>query len=560
MLEIIRINDFAIIDKVEVEFGTGLNIISGETGAGKSILMDAISIILGGRAKADLIRKGKTEAVVEALFDISDIAWVKERLSNLGFDRQNNELLIKRVVQKNGRSRVYINGQLGTVTLLQELSHGLVDVCGQSENHQLLRPSYQLAMLDRYGGLSELSGSWRKEFRRYQNLLSELSRLEEASADKQKQADFIKFQIDEIVLAELQEEEDVSLANEKSLLSSVKARAELSGNIINLVSDSSDGNITEMARLVQSFSSKLVELDSTANEVLSASNRVSIEVEELESQITSYSNSLSTDPEREAEVRNRLSQIASLKRKYGDSVSEVHNTLQILSEELKSIEDIDNRSTKIKIEIASARSELATMADKISLARSNVASVFSKTVTNELRELNMSQSRFNVSHQKVETELEWTEFSAADRIEFEIETNKGEKRLPIAKIASGGEISRLMLSIRRVISDKGSIGVYLFDEVDSGIGGSTAYQVGKKLKSVASQNQVICITHLPQVAAFADRHFVVSKSEVGKRTQTAVTCLNENDGVNEIARMLAGDKITKSSLTAARDLIRDSHV
>jgi DNA repair protein RecN (Recombination protein N) len=554
MLQALKIQNLAVIDAAQLEFKEGLNIISGETGAGKSILLQAISLILGGRASSELVRSGCEEAVIEGYFDLSEHPSMSERLQRFGFNPESKELLIRRLVHASGKNRIYVNGQLATLSILQELCDGLVDLCGQHEHQSLLKSQVQLELLDRYGGLEKLSQDTGLLFSRFRSLRSELDLLRSRREERVQREEFLKFQVEELASAGLEPEEEDNLQNEKKLLQSLESRVQNASHASSLL-DAEDGGALHSLRIALQRARSLAEIDSSAQGIVQSLERTLIEAEEASAQLGRYVGSCEMDPERLSAVQERLALIASFRRKYGASVPEMIETLARLQAELAQIENVDGRVEEIEAELATVEKSLLEKGKELSRRRTNISATLSASVSKELKDLKMEGAQFAVEV-AFSTDLStWSAHAAGDEVQFIVRTNRGESARPIGKIASGGELSRLMLAIRRVISDKGGIGVYLFDEIDAGLGGETAFQVGKKLKSVAAHNQVICITHLPQVAAFAAHHLSVVKESQGKRTVTQIRELEPQGRKEEIARMLAGPKLTKTSLQNASELM-----
>ncbi len=553
MLENIIIRNVAVIDYAEIPFQSGLNILSGETGAGKSIVLEAISLILGSRATTDLIRTECDEASVEGLFDIGSIDWIRPRLEAFGIPCEADELLIRRTIHKSGRHRIWINGTMANLTTLQEVCEGLVDLCGQHEHQSLLKHTTQLELLDRYGGLTAEANSYRETFSSWKTAREELDRLQNEENERQKRADFLDFQIKELRDADLQAGEDEALAQEKTLLQSAESRVQTAEAIRRTLEDEDSGTL-EGLRGSMNRMRNLAALDERANPLLEGLERALAEAEEVSLSLNRYLNSSDLDPSRLATVQERLSLIADLRRKYGASVADMIATLEKLELECSGIARTAERLNELQSAVTKLQDQVRTLGGTLSKARLKTAKVFADSVTGELSDLKMGEAIFSIELSPKNEILDWS-VQGADLIQYQVRTNRGETARQIGKIASGGELSRLMLAIRRVISDKGGIGVYLFDEVDSGVGGQTAFEVGRKLKSVARFNQVICITHIPQVASFADHHLTVRKMVSGKRTVTHVVPLNSPERKQEIARMLGGPQLTKKSLENAAELL-----
>lgn len=554
MLETLNIRNIAIIDSAEIEFKDGLNIISGETGAGKSIVIEAISLLLGGRASSELVRSGADEASVEGLFDISKVEWMRSRLEKHGFDAKDGTLLIKRLVSRAGKHRIYVNGQLATLSNLQELCDGLIDLCGQHEHQSLLKVAVQMELLDRYGGLEKQAYGVTEAYRVWSSLVSQKLEMEKAQAERSSRADFLKFQMDEIRAAELLEGEDEELQQEKILLQSSESRAKAADAARQCLEAEREGALDAL-RTALNRVKNLVPLDVSAAPIQEYLNRALVEAEEASMALNRYLDGIDLNGGRLEEIQDRLALFSNLKRKYGSSASGVLAQLSRIETEYQSLGNTEVRIRELGEEANLAKDQLLKQGKKLSQGRRKAAQLFSESVTAELKDLKLDGAKFQIDLQSQEDILQWSA-SGADHIQFVVQTNPGEPARPLGKIASGGELSRLMLAIRRVISDRGGIGVYLFDEIDAGIGGQTAFQVGKKLKSVAAHNQVICITHLPQVASFANHHLVVSKSATGKRTVTEVLSLDSKKSrQEELARMLGGPELTKKSLENAAELL-----
>jgi DNA repair protein RecN (Recombination protein N) len=554
VLETLSIRNIAVIDAAEIPFKAGLNILSGETGAGKSIIIEAISLILGSRANTDLIRAGADEATVEGLFDISRLPWMKERLERFGLHGTGaGELLVKRVVHRGGKHRVYVNGGLATLTILHDLCDGLVDLCGQHEHQSLVRPATQLDLLDRFGGLEKQALAFAEAHARYRGLCRERDELAGAEAERARRSDFLQFQIAELADAKLEAGEDERLQAEKQLLQNAGTRVAAAEGAREAL-EGEDGGLLGGLRGAIAKLKGLGALDERVSPVREALERALAESEEASLALNRYLGSVDLDPQRLETVQERLARLAELRRKYGPDAAAMLGTLARLEAELAALGQASERLGALSSETEAALAELEKLGRKLSAARKKAAEGLAKAVTGELAELKMGEARFAVEIAARGEPAEWPA-GGADTIQFVCQTNRGEAARPLSKVASGGELSRLMLAIRRVIADRGGIGVYLFDEIDAGIGGQTAFQVGRKLKSVAKHNQVLCITHLPQVASFADHHLSVRKSASGKRTVTEVVTLAARDRKEELARMLGGPQLTRKSLENAAELL-----
>ncbi len=553
MLESLKIKNVAVIDEANVNFKPGLNILSGETGAGKSIVIEAISLLLGSRATTDLIRAGCDEALVEGVFDISELGWMRDRLIASGFSLENEELMVKRTVSKNGKHRILINGEHATLANLQKICEDLIDLCGQHEHQSLLKPAVQMDLLDRFGGITVKTAEFEKLFHHYSVLNAEKNQLLSNESERSRRADFLKFQIDELRDAGLDADEDAKLQTEKALLQTGEARLGQAESARTALEADDAGALAALRIAAQKLKS-LSQLDESAVDAQAAVARALAEAEEASLQLNRYLGSIDLDPERLEQVQTRLSKLAELRRKYGASSQEMIAQLEVLEREYSTIANADGRLKELDQELTALEKKLKAQAKILTEARTKVSQLLAKKVTGELKDLKMADAQFMIELE-TKTDLTTWKSNGADDIRFVVQTNAGDTARPLGKVASGGELSRLMLAIRRVIADRGGIGVYLFDEIDAGIGGQTAFEVGKKLKSVASYNQVICITHLPQVAAFADHHLSVQKTSANKKTMTTVVELTTKERKEEIARMLGGPELTKKSLENAGELL-----
>lgn len=555
MLELLKIRNIAIIDSAEIPFKKGLNILSGETGAGKSIILEAISLLLGSRAHSELVRSECDEGVVEGVFNTSDIPWIGERLESFGFSHPTSELIIKRSVNRSGKHRISINGELANLSTLQHVCEGLIDLCGQHEHQSLLKSQTQLDLLDRFGGLTERAQNLVNAWTRVSGFQKALQELQEAEYERNQRSSFLKFQIEEIQTARLEPGEDEALQKEKHLLQSANHRVQAAENVRDLL-ESDENGVLNLLKASLLKVRPLVTMDPRVGPLTESIERALAETEEVLLGLHRYLNLVGgeLDEEKLQGLQERLSLLADLRRKYGKTTDEILAHLDRLTQEANSLEDTGGEIQRITALLSTEEELLKKNAKKLGALRKKVSELLSQSVTAELKDLKMGEAKLSI---EIEHHLQFSDWThaGADTIQFVVQTNRGEPARALGKIASGGELSRLMLAIRRVIADRGGIGVYLFDEIDAGIGGQTAFQVGKKLKSVASYNQVICITHLPQVAAFADHHLVVQKVTSGKRTITEIKPLKKPERKEELARMLGGPQLTRKSVENASELL-----
>ncbi len=557
MLASLRIKNLAIIESEEIEFGPGLNIISGETGAGKSILIEAIGLILGDRASGELIRSGCDEAVVEGLFEMTTkemATSLASRLERAGLP-SGDELLIRRVLSRSGKHRIHINGALATLAILQDVTAGLVDICGQHEHQSLLKPTLQLELLDIASDARKDALELRALLQSAREKRERIEALQAESQERERKLDFLKFQIQEIQTAQVTAGEDEELQAKKKLVASSENRIKLSQSLADAIESEDDGLAAKVSGLLLK-AKQLASLDDSAApaDLLRVLTESQALLEEAQSLLVRYQGAIEHDPGALEQIQDRLSELVDLKRKYGPSLEDVLSTLDRLAAELGSLEGEATSLGTLEQDLAALERKSLERGGALSKLRKKGASALSKKVTQELHELRMEKAKFNVELEAAADFRDWT-LSGAEQVLFTLQSNEGEETKPLSKIASGGELSRIMLAIRRIISDRGGIGVYLFDEIDSGMGGQTAFVVGSKLKSVSKGHQVICITHLPQVASFADRHFTVTKESKSGRTVTRIQDLSEKTRHEELARMLGGPKLTAKSIENAKELL-----
>jgi DNA repair protein RecN (Recombination protein N) len=553
MLRFLRISHLAVIDAAEVEFGPGLNVLTGETGAGKSILVEAVGLLLGGRASAEMVRTGEDLATIEAIFETG-----------------GEELLVRREITAQGRSRAFVNGALATASVLRDLSSRLVELHGQHEHQTLLDPAAHLSVVDTFGGLSDLTTSVSAAFELWQASGADLSRVQQAVADRQTRQEIVSFQLSELDRAALKMDapaEDADLASTKQVLASAERVQRLCAESYAALYES-DGAVLASLGGVWRRISELATLDRRFEPFMNERDGIKSQLEELAAFIRQYSDAIEASPERLQAVDDRLALLERLKRKYGPTLQECIDRREALRQELSDLERGDERIAELEQEHAIARSTYIAVARTLSEARRRAASVFAREIERMAAELAMEETRFEV---RFGGELPGAEWSARgiDRAEFYLSPNPGEDLRPLARTVSGGELSRLMLAIKTITATSRSIwnetagrppsgaapGL-IFDEIDAGIGGRVAEVVGRKLYSLGSTFQVLCITHQPQIAAYADAHYAIEKHVDAGRTQATVARLAGDARVAEIGRMLGGDMVTDGLRASAEEMLR----
>jgi DNA repair protein RecN (Recombination protein N) len=554
MLAELIIRNFAIIDRLQVSFGSGFNVLTGETGAGKSIIIDAVGLLLGDRARPEVIRTGEDEATVEGLFDIAGQDALKAQLLEQGFEIED-ELLLKRVVSRSGKNRIYVNGSLAKLVQLQQLTEKLVNIYGQHEHQNLQKTESHLKLLDQFADHQPLLATYQAQYRQLAELNSELLRLEEAERDRQQRLDFLRFQQREIAAAELTPGEDLELEQERKLLQhGEKLSLATAGGYQRLYAD--DGAVCETLQQVADALDGLVQVDPLLGELAESVRNCQYSLDDVAVQLRDYAGKISFEPGRQDQVEARLAKLGQLKKKYGPSVEAILDCLARAEQELAGLEDVAATRAGLLQQQTAVTEKLTQAAAELSSSRRLAGRKLADQIMRELADLAMPKARFEVRifpHDKPESH-------GLERLEFYLSPNPGEELRPLAWIASGGELSRIMLALKRAAPDTQGVPTLIFDEVDAGIGGAAASVVGEKLKSVACGLQVLCITHLPQVAAFADAHYRVEKMEDGGRTFTALVQLKDETRVLEMARMLGGTQVTERTLEHAREMISKSAV
>jgi DNA repair protein RecN (Recombination protein N) len=561
MLKELNIKNFAIIDQLRVEFTPGLNIFTGETGAGKSIVVDALNLALGERASADLIRTGCQEAVVEAAFgmDGNGAAAIMALLADQGIAAEDGEdLIVRRVLASSGKNKVYINGSLANLATLSSLGAQLADIHGQHEHQSLLDRERQMDMLDSFGGLFGLREELTRSYRSLQDVRNELAGLEAGERDRAQREDLLRYQKTEIESAALKPGEDEALAQEQKILMHSEKLAGLS-RAADEALYSSDGSVLAGLKKAMTSLREMNAIDNRLAPVLELCEAGRAQLEEAAHEVSSYAGRVEFDPGRLEQIGDRLDLIQKLKKKYGGALEEINAFGRNASAELERMEQSTEEIARLKSEILTIKSGLTASAQELTKKRSAAARELEKKVEEELGHLGMKKTIFSVkiTQEPGDDTLDNHKLGprGADRVEFLISPNPGEEPKPLAKIASGGELSRIMLALKTILVEGDSIPTLVFDEVDAGIGGAVAEEVGKKLRRVAETRQVFCITHLPQIASMATSHYGVEKLVKKDRTSTVVRLLVEKERVDEVARMLGGKTITEATINHAEEMI-----
>ncbi|MFA0742886.1 MAG: hypothetical protein DFNUSKGM_003019 [Candidatus Fervidibacter sacchari] len=564
MLTELLIRNLAIIDEVQVPFQPGFNVLTGETGAGKSIIIHAINFLVGGRGDIDLIRTGAETLLVEAVFDLTNCPQVKTVLEEVGIETEDDTLILSRELSRAGKSRCRINGRAATIAMLKQIGKSLIDIHGQHEHQSLLDPTNHLCFLDAFGGeeLAALKERYYSLYRQLMQVERELAELQQSERERMQRLDLLRYQAEEIDRANLREGEEEDLLQERQLLVNAERISERVSYAVRCLTGER-GVLDSLGEAMQSLK-EIASLDPNLQSWHDALSQAFDTIQEVGFELERYASRIEFDPERLEEVESRLDLLKRLKRKYGDSISAILQYRQQIEQELQRLETSEERLETLQREREQLRKELAETAMALSEARQEIARQLERTVQNHLKALMMERARFKVAIDRLPDPngLQLPEGTFAfgrdgvDQVEFLISTNPGEPLKPLAKIASGGEISRTMLALKASLQRTHEIPVLVFDEIDVGIGGKTAEAVGEKLREVSRYAQVLCVTHLPQIAALADWHLQVEKITEGKRTRVIVTPLEYEERVKELARMLSGRQITQASLQHAQELLQ----
>lgn len=551
MLHELMVENYAVVDRIRLSFHAGLNLLTGETGSGKSIVVDALGLLLGGRSSAEMVRTGTERARISGIFDAGEQA--RQTLAAAGIQQDDAELLLEREIQSNGKSRVFVNNRPATVALLRDLAPYLGDIHGQHDQQLLFEPASQLSMLDSFAQTRELRLRTRASFQAWKADADEIAELENAEQEKLRMLDLWQFQRREIEDAALLPGEDEQLEAERRVQQNAGRLLETAGAAYDALYESPESAWT----LVRSVAKKLDDLsriDPAITLIRTSLEPALIAMQEVSYSLRDYLGEVEANPARLEEIETRLSLIDKLKRKYGGSAAEILAFLDDVTAKIEAVESAGERLEHLKKSQLRHAKEFEAAARELTAARCRGAAELSKRVENELKPLAMDRTQFRV----VLDPASWSE-SGADRVQFLVSPNVGEEPKPLEKIASGGEISRIALALKSCLvgaAGQGTVRTLVFDEIDTGIGGRAAEGVARRLKKLAAESQVLCVTHLAQIACFADHHYSVMKTEEAGRTVARVEELSAQASTEEIGRMLSGQKLTPEAIRNAKELIR----
>ncbi|MBN1545895.1 MAG: DNA repair protein RecN [Syntrophaceae bacterium] len=554
MLTDLRIKNFAIIGELQMSFDHGLTVLTGETGAGKSIIMGALGLIQGDRATPDLIRTGEDEAVVEAVFDIANRTTIQEKLREMGFEA-GDDLLLKRIVSRSEKNKVFINGSPATLGMLTALSDSLIDICGQREHQVFLNSDNHIDILDDFGLLMPQRSDYEQTYVHYQTLREQRRELQTRAKNRAERTDYLAFQLQEIDQTALREGEEEALQEEKKVLDNI-AKLETHTGIAYESLYERESSVLELLRSAQSEIKSINDIDGRFPTPSQDLDTLYYQLEEIAFALRDYRKNLVVDPQRLAAVEDRLELLQKLKRKYGQSVADILMHREAIASELAELSQLSDNLEELDAQLNSCLRDLETKAEVLTKLRQEAAARMEQAIGEEFKTLRMNAAVFQV---RFAPNLEkglvlgpkgW------DQIEFYLTTNTGEALKPMTRIASGGELSRIILAMRRIMLQADPVATMIFDEVDSGVGGATAEVIGEKLRDLATRHQILCITHLPQIACFGDHHYRIAKSIADGRTHVRLSILSEEERVSEIAHMMGGENFTEVAKKCAGEYRR----
>jgi len=548
----LQVRDFAIVDRIAVEFEPGMTVLTGETGAGKSILVDALGLVLGERGGSKLVRSGAKRAEFSAEFDLSGLPRTRAWLEEQALD-EDDQCLLRRVVNSDGRSRAFINGNAVPVQQLKTLGEMLIDIHGQHFHQSLGRRAIQRDLLDHYGGLQALREQTANAFTQWRSLLERLEALQSADADRASRVDLLTFQLQEIESLDAQPGEYSELQAEAQRLANSGRLAEGVAAALDSLSDNDTGNAASMLASAERALQSLVEFDEELSAVVELLDTAGIQVAEASDSLRRYGDSIDMDPGRQDLVEQRLDSMQSIARKHRVEPGDLPDLRTRLSAELDELTHAEERGRELEQEAQDAEDAFRDLAGELSRLRKISARKFASAVSDAMAGLGMPGGKFEIALEPLAAGTERA--SGLDDIEFLISANPGQPAMPLSKVASGGELSRMSLSIQVIASDGSTIPTMVFDEVDSGVGGGVAEMVGRRLAEVARDRQVLCVTHLPQVASLANHHIRISKVTDGKATRTGAHVLDQEERVDELARMLGGVQITAKTREHAAEML-----
>ncbi|WP_455386247.1 DNA repair protein RecN [Lactiplantibacillus pentosus] len=556
MLQELSITNFAIIEHLDIAFEAGMTVLTGETGAGKSIIIDAVGLLAGGRGSSEFIRTGADKAVLQGMFILPADGVTAQLLDEAGIDHADNTVILQREITKSGRNTCRINGMLVNTTTLKQIGETIVDIHGQNEHQELMQPEKHLGLLDEFAAakIRKLKQQYQQQYDHYQQLNRELRQKNANEKEWAQRLDMLNFQVDEIAAAQVKVGEEAALIAERDRLDNYQMiNQALQQSYTLLAAGEETTGAVDMVGTAMNALEPIVNLDSAFNEITVNVKNAFYGLQDAAGQISNQLDLQEFDEGRLDEIEQRLDVLSQLKRKYGDSEQQILDYYQKIAAELAKMTDSEENSEDLAQRVTDAKDKLLKTGEALSDKRRTAAKVLQRQIHQELKDLYMDKAIFEVRFKPTKGQIYR---SGLDSVEFYIQTNPGERMRPLAKIASGGELSRMMLALKTIFSESQGITSIIFDEVDTGVSGRVAQAIAEKINGIAHFSQVLCITHLPQVAAMSDHHYFIAKKITGKRTKTSVTKLDNAARVKELARMLAGTKVTKLSLEHAEELLQ----
>lgn len=557
LLQELVIRNFAIIHQLSLSFQEGMTVLTGETGAGKSIIIDAVGLLAGGRGSSEFVRHGEKKCVLEAMFTYDGNEDTTAMLDEFGVESEEGQVILQREIYANGRNVCRANGTLITISALRAIGETLIDIHGQNEHQELMQPDRHLSFLDQFAGktVEKARQEYRLTFEAFKKARKELEKWEHNEQELAQRLDMLRFQIEEIGNAELIAGEEETLTEEKNILANYQKVMEALNLSYHALQGEENNGLDKVGIAMDALES-IQELDAAYRKISEVVSSGFFQLQEAASDLYRKLDELAYDEERLNEIEARLDLIHQLKRKYGDSVAAILSYFDKATEELEQIEDREGQLEKLNEAVKKLSIELLQKGKVLTQKRKQAAKQLEKAIHEQLNELYMEKVKFSVRFEEIPEDrlIKRASEDGLDEAEFYIATNVGEPLKPLAKVASGGELSRMMLAMKTIFSSTQGITSIIFDEVDTGVSGRVAQAIANKMHAVAVHSQVLCITHLPQVAAMADHHYYISKEQKNERTETHVESLNREQEIHEIARMLAGTEITDLTIQTAREL------
>lgn len=555
MLQELTIDNLAIIDHLALEFDDHMTVLTGETGAGKSIIIDAVSLLAGGRGSQEFIRKGEEKLSLQGQFEIPKLPGYVAQLDELGISHDDGVLIISREIHRSGRNTIRVNGTLVNAATLKQLGSGLVDIQGQNEHQLLLRPEAHLGMLDQFANakVQPLLASYQEQYQEYRRLEAAVNQKKANEQQWAQRLDMLRYQVKEIGDADLRADEEDELIAERERLEHFQQIATTLQQVVGVLNDDEEAPVLDQVATIMNAAQEIAPFDPEYDDLAQSLSDAYYSLQDVANQAGHQLDSLEFDEERLATINARLATIADLEHKYGESLADVLAYYDQIKEELTDMEAAADSGSNLEERLNAVQADLLNQGNALSQVRQTAARKLAKQVHTQLKELYMDKAVFEVNFAKTKKPV----FSATgiDQVEFYIQTNPGEAMGPLARIASGGELSRVMLALKTIFAQGEGVTSIIFDEVDTGVSGRVAQAIADKIRLIAEGSQVLCITHLPQVAAVAQHHLLIQKRVHDQRTTTSVTPLNTNQRVEELARMLAGDTITKLAREHASELL-----